>query len=180
MDRNRSLIEGILRRDEASLSCFYRQYAPKLRALIALKVADPHDGEEILQDTLFGFLEALRDFRGDAGIETYLTAICRHKIIDYYRRRKLRHLVFSQFPGLEDLVSPMLTPEEHLDAATLKQKLASAFGRLLPRYAKILKAKYEDDLSVEEIARQFSISFKSAESLLFRARRAFTTVFTSL
>lgn len=180
MDETRSLIDGILRRDEASLSRFYRQYAPKLRGLIALKVADPHDGEEILQDTLYAFLEAVRDFRGDSHIETFLTAICRHKIIDYYRRKKIRHLVFSQFPGLEDLVSPLLTPEEHLDAATLRQKLGSAFGRLLPRYASILKAKYEEDLSVEEIAARFSISFKSAESLLFRARKAFAETFAAL
>ena len=40
-----------------------------------IKVNNQFDAEEILQDTLFAFLEALRDFHGTSSLKTFLFAI---------------------------------------------------------------------------------------------------------
>jgi RNA polymerase sigma-70 factor (ECF subfamily) len=174
------LIEQILARDRRALALFYRRYSPKLIALIRSKVYNQADGEEILQDTLFGFLEAIRDFQGASSVKTFLFSICHHKIIDYYRRKKIRQMVFSQTPNLEALVSPLLNPEEELDMALLKEKISTVLSRILPRYRQLLVSKYVDNLSVDEVAKKFTLSFKSAESQLFRARKAFVELFLSI
>jgi RNA polymerase sigma-70 factor, ECF subfamily len=174
------LIEQILARDRQALALFYRRYSPKLITLIRSKVNNPADGEEILQDTLFGFLEAIRDFQGASTIKTFLFSICHHKIIDYYRRKKIRQMVFSQTPNLEALVSPLLNPEEELDTVILKEKISIVLGKILPHYRQLLVSKYVDNLSVAEVAKKFTLSFKSAESQLFRARKAFVELFLSI
>lgn len=177
---DKKLIEQILARDRRALAIFYKTYAPKLVSLIKNKVANPADAEEILQDTLFGFLEAIRDFQGNSSMKTFLFSICHHKIIDYYRRKKLKQMVFSQMPNLEVLVSPLLNPEEELDTTLLKEKIRNVLGKLLPHYKQLLVSKYVDNLSVEEVASKFMLSFKSAESQLFRARKAFVELFISI
>lgn len=177
---DQTLIEQILARDRRALALFYRRYAPKLVALIRNKVRNSADGEEILQDTLFAFLEAIRDFHGDSSIKTFLFSICQHKIIDYYRRKKMKQIVFSQTPNLEALVSPLFGPEEELDTTLLKEKISAVLGKILPHYRQLLVSKYIDNLSVAEVAKKFTLSFKSAESQLFRARKAFVALFLSI
>ena len=174
------LIAKILSRDRHALSVFYRTYAPKLKRYIQAKVNDARDGEEILQDSLFGFLEAIRDFQGKSNLQTFLFSIASHKVIDFYRRKKIKHIVFSKVPQLEALVSTLMSPEDELDAVLLKEKVASVLSRLMPNYKRVLVLKYFDHMSVEEIAQSLSITFKSAESKLFRARKAFVELFLSL
>lgn len=174
------LVTHILARDKRALSEFYRTWSPKLSRYIGAKVANPKDAEEILQDTLFAFLEGIRDFEGKSSLRTFLFSICQHKVIDFYRRKKLRHVVFSQVPQLESVVSTLLSPEEELDATLIREKIRTVFAGVLPRHRQILMMKYGEGLSVAEIARKLSLTFKSVESQLFRARRAFVELFISL
>ena len=176
----RDLVAKILARDRRALSFFYRHYTPRLSALIRQKIDNQGDAEEVLQDTLFAFLEAIRDFQGNSQLSTFLYAIGNHKIIDYYRRRKLRQVVFSRTPNLEALISPMLNPEEELDTTIMKEKIHRGLARIMPRYRQLIVSKYEEDLSVAEIAKKFALSLKGAESQLFRARKAFVALFLSI
>ncbi len=173
------MVEKILDRDAHALHGFYRTYAPKLTRYIQGKIRDTHDAEEVFQDTMFAFLESIRDFHGTCKISTFLFSIANHKVVDFYRRKKLRQCVFSQMPQLEELISPVLNPEEALDATVLKEKLRAVFAGLLPNYRIVLELKYMEDCSVVEIARQCSWTTKKAESLLFRARKAFMKAFVS-
>lgn len=175
-----NIIPKILARDRRALLTFYRRFAPKLTRFIAGKVGNPADAEEVLQDTLYAFLEAIRDFQGKSNIQTFLFSICQHKVIDYYRRKKLKHAVFSQMPQLEAIISPLISPEEQLDAVLVKEKIHAVLARLLPRHRQILMLKYLDGLSVEEIAKRLAMTFKSVESQLFRARKAFVERFISI
>jgi len=175
-----TLVDLILRRDRHALHEFYCMYAPRLQSFISRKVGNPHDAEEIVQDTLFAFLEALRDFQGNCSLSTFLFSIGRHKILDYYRRKKLTSFVFSQAPNFGDIISPLLNPEEALDATLLKEKLKTAFSLILPRYKIVLQLKYIENQPVSEIARYYSWTIKKTECLLSRARKAFVHVFLAL
>jgi RNA polymerase sigma-70 factor (ECF subfamily) len=174
------LVLKILARDRRALLTFYRRFTPKLSRYIRTKIGNPADAEEILQDTLFAFLESIRDFEGKSNVGTYLFSICQHKIIDFYRRKKMKHAVFSQMPQLAALISPLLSPEEELDATLAKEKIHTVLARLLPQYRQILILKYIEGQTVAEIARKLTLTFKSVESQLFRARRAFVELFISI
>lgn len=177
---DRKLVDHILSGDKAAVSGFYRAYQPALARYVHSKVANSADAEELTCDVLFGFLEALRDYTGGASMKTFLYAIARHKIVDYYRRRKIKQVVFSQVPQLESLVSPLLTPEEHLDLVHMKDKIHSTLRRIIPRYRQLLIYKYFEDMSVSAIASKCQASAKSVESRLSRARKAFVEAFITI
>jgi len=177
MVTDEKLMELILRKDEPALREFYNRYKNPLFRFIRGKVDKEEDCEEILQDTLFGFLESLRDFHGKSSMKTFLFSICHHKIIDFYRRKKFKHVVFSQVPQLEVLISPLMAPEEELDATLVKEKIMKVLSAILPIYREILIYKYFEGRPVSEIAAKLSLSFKSAESRLFRARKAFVETY---
>ncbi len=134
----------------------------------------------MLQDTLFAFLEAARDFMGNVKLSTFLFAIANHKIIDYYRKKKIIQIVFSKSSHLERLVSPLLNPEESYDAEMVKEKIHKTFGSILPHYKTLLQLRYFDNVPIKEIASRLSLTFKGAESQIFRARKAFIDAFISI
>ncbi|KKS97887.1 MAG: RNA polymerase, sigma-24 subunit, ECF subfamily, RNA polymerase sigma-70 factor, ECF subfamily [Candidatus Gottesmanbacteria bacterium GW2011_GWA2_43_14] len=173
----RKIVYQILRGDEAALTSFYKKYHPSLYTYISKKINTKEDIEEILQDSLLATIEALRDFSFKCSLFTFVCSIANHKIIDFYRRKKIQKIVFSKFEGFEPLLSTIFGPEEILDEEILKQRIKQTFRKLTPTYQVILKLKYVYGYSVEEIAEKLSITFKSAESQLFRARKAFASYY---
>jgi len=174
----KKLVSQILAGNERALRYFYNAYQLRLTNFIKSKIANEGDAEEILQDTFLASIEALRDFSFRCRLFTFIASIANHKIIDFYRRKKIKDVVFSRLPDVEPLVSTLFGPEDSLDEELLKEKIKQTFDRITPKYRQILKLKYIYGFSVDEIARKLSISFKSAESQLFRARQAFVLAYT--
>jgi DNA-directed RNA polymerase specialized sigma24 family protein len=74
-------------------------------------------------------------------------------------------------------VSHLLTPEEEYSQAEIQKAIEKTLKNLPWRYAKILKLKYIDGLTVKEIALRFTETVKQSEATLFRARKAFVGVY---
>lgn len=172
------LVTAILGGDEHALRQFWRDYSPKLLAFIRKRVANSEDADEIFQDTFLAAIESMRDFDFRSTLSTFICAIGQHKIIDYYRRRRIKQIFLSQIS--EDflpLVSQFLGPEEEFDTNEVKRRIGIVFEKLRPLYRKIIILKYIEGLSVTAIAKLLTVTSKSAESTLFRARMAFAEIY---
>lgn len=174
----KEIVEGILSGQEKQLRRFIRHFERPLTTFIGKRVGHQADLEEILQDTMLATIEGLRDFSFRSSLFTFICSIANHKVIDYYRKKKIKNIVFSRINDVEPLISTLLGPEDALDEEMLRQKIADTFRKIAPGSRKILKLKYVYGYSVIEIAGKLSISFKSAESQLFRARRAFAVAYS--
>lgn len=174
----KKIVREILTGNETTLRFFYTHFARPLRGFIAHRIGSEEDAEEILQDVLLATLEGLRDFSFRSSLFTFICSIANHKVIDFYRKKRIKNIVFSKLGDIEPLLCSLFGPEEALDEEILKEKIKKTFQKITPSYSKILKLKYIYGYSVTEIAHVLSISFKSAESQLFRARRAFVTNFS--
>lgn len=174
----KKIVKEILLGNERTLRFFYTHFARPLRSYIAHRINSEEDTEEILQDVLIATLEGLRDFSFRSSLFTFMCSIANHKVIDFYRRKKIKNIVFSRLGDIEPFLSTLLSPEEALDEELLKEKIKKTFQKMSPTYSKILRLKYIYGYSVTEIAHILSISFKSAESQLFRARKAFVANFS--
>jgi len=74
-----------------------------------------------------------------------------------------------------------VSPEARADGSVdLAERIGLALTVLPSKYRSVLEAKYEDKLSVAEIAQKWTESPKAVESLLTRARKAFRTAFGGL
>ena len=54
----------------------------------AYSVGDRETAKDLVQETFLSALQNLASFRGESAQETWLTAILKNKIIDYYRKKK--------------------------------------------------------------------------------------------
>lgn len=171
------LVEGILGGEERALSEFYRFFAPRVLNYIKGRIENRADGEEVLQDTLLATIEALRDYSGRSNLTTFVYAIAAHKVVDYYRKKKIKQVLFSRLPELGELVGTLLGPEEEFDEEILREKIELTLARLKPSYGVVLVLKYVDGLSVMEIAGRLLQSVKAIESRLFRAKKAFVKIY---
>jgi len=169
----RDLVKKILAGDQLVIKKFYKEYSPYLYASIATKVEKKEDIEEILQDTFLSILDSLPLFNFRSSLLTWAKQIAHHEVADFYRKRKIKSIVFSRLPFLENLVSEALGPDLVYQEKEIKEEINRVFKRLSEGYREILRLKYIEGLTVDEIAKVLSISFKSTESRLFRARLAF-------
>lgn len=169
----KELVKEILRGKKKAINKFYQAHQNKLLIFISKKVANKKDAEEILQDVFISALDSLPLFEFNSSLLTWLKAIAHHETVDFFRRKKLKTIVFSRFPFLERLVDQALSPELALQEKEMKQKILATFKNLSEGYAQILRLKYIEGLSMAEIAQKLGKTVKAVESKLSRARLAF-------
>ena len=142
---------------------------PLYRYCYWLAGGDPATAEDLRQETFLAAIHGIERFRGEVPLFAWLSAIARHKAVDELRLRR-RHVSLSEVR--EEPVSAV-SPEA--DAAMAEQ-CADVVETLwsLPRdYRIALLSRYMDDETVEAVALRLGRSYKAAESVLSRARKAF-------
>lgn len=157
----------------------YQKYQARLRKFISNKVGSEQDIEEILQESLIAAVDCLPLYSGKSTLFTWICGIARHEIADYYRKKKIKTFLFSHLPWLEELAHDALGPEQIFMRRELEEKVKKTLSRLSEGYAEVLRLKYYQGLSVEQIAIKLNETVKGVESKLFRARQAFIKVYTT-
>jgi len=145
----------------------------RLKKYIFSKVSSQTDGEEILQETLLSIHESFAFFKANSSFSTWACGIANHEIADFYRKKKIKTLLFSHFPFLEQLASEILSPDESLEKKEIRKEVKNVLSLLSEGYSEILRLKYYQGLSVADIAKKLKTSVKAVESKLSRAREAF-------
>lgn len=140
---------------------------------VAKRVDNFLDVEEIVQDTLISAMDSLPTFKGKSSEFTWLCAIARHEIGDFYRRKKIKQIVFSRLPWLKELVDEALGPELAYQELETKTRILRTFKNISEGYTRILRLKYIEGLSMKQIADKLNLTVKAVESRLTRARLAF-------
>ncbi len=170
----RRLVEKLLSGDSKALKSYYSGFKGRLFSYISNKVGNVQDTEEILQDVFMDSLDALRNFTFKSSLFTYLCSIAKHKVIDFYRKQKIKSVVLSALPeDITPLISQFLGPEEEFNVAEVRAQIELVLAKIKPSYAILLKLKYIEGLSMQEIAKKLLTTVKSVESNLFRARSSF-------
>jgi RNA polymerase sigma-70 factor (ECF subfamily) len=172
-----TLIRKILDGDKEAVRIFYERNKKRLFEFIFRKVLEKKDAEEILQDTFLSAIDSLALFSGKSSLLTFLGGIAKHEIADYYKKKRIKAIVFSRFENWQFLIDKSLRPDEQLVKKELSLRIKSVLKKILPRYKGLIRLKYIEGFSVKEIANNLKISEKSVESALFRARKAFVLAF---
>lgn len=155
----------------------FERYQPLVRNFLLQRNLSLAEAEEITQETFISVFEALPFYNGRSSLRTWICAIAQHELVDYYRKSKIKTVLFSVFPGLEKFVSRSLGPEAEFEKKELRRKVKKVFSLLTEGYAQVLRLKYIEGLSVQEIAKLLGETEKAVESRLTRARKAFVRVY---
>ena len=166
------LVEEVLRGKRGAATRFYREYAPRVRKYLLARLPSAEDSEDVLQDTFLSAFDSLPLYRGEAKVVSWIIAIARHEVADFYRKAYVRQLVEKTSPLFEEMVAEVSTPEFELQKKKLRKQFFKTYQGLSSQYQEVLSFRFERGMSVKDIAKRMKMSFKATESLLYRARQA--------
>lgn len=149
------------------------RYRKSIWGFVAKKIDDWGVVEEITNDVMMAGMLGKPNFRQESGEFSWLCSIAKHKVIDYYRKKKIKTILFSSNPIWEEVASAAIGPERDALKNELKQEIYKTLKELGEGYEKLLRLKYIDGLRIAEIAKLFKTSIKAVESKLIRAKARF-------
>lgn len=166
------LIKRILNGNENAVKIFYRKFSPQISRYIKRKVPK-NDVEDILNEVFFDVIDGLHLLRDHKQITSYIYSIAHNQIANYYRKKQIKTILLSQLPFLELIDNEIHRPDFQYEKNIIRDKIESTLHSLSKEYRTILQLHYEEDIPVKQIAVIMEISYKAAESLLYRARQSF-------
>ena len=175
----KELLEKIIKKDEKALIHVYKKYQPSIFNFVKSQINNYQLAEELTQDIFIDFIEALRDFRFQSSLKTFLFSIARHKVVDQIRKRKIKNILFSRLPSYIIESLKVVFIDEEIDKKELQEKIAKIINSLPNDYQLVLRLKYIEGIKIKEISEKLKMNFKATESLLFRARKSFIKVFNN-
>jgi RNA polymerase sigma-70 factor (TIGR02943 family) len=144
--------------------------------------------EDLVQETLLAALAAREDFRGLSAVRTWLLAILRRKIADYYRRKELpvepdadgtdftsrrsaiEGHVFRDDGSFRQTPARWKSPPESLEEGELREVLDRCMARLPAGFAVAFTLRELDQVPADEIRRRLGLSAGNLRVRLYRAR----------
>lgn len=169
-------IDKLKRGDVSAVSAWFRTYMPKMRVLVASKVSNTQDVDDICQEVFVNSLRQLPLYRGESSLWSWMCGIARHEIADYYRKRYAKR-VLKTVPLFEHV---LLQGSEKQDVDSDQSVVVFAIlSQMKRRSAQMLQLKYFEKMSVKHMAKFLQRSVKAVESDLHRARREFKTIWNT-
>jgi RNA polymerase sigma-70 factor, ECF subfamily len=166
------LVSGALAGSEQAFHQLVRRYERPVFSVILRIVRDPSRAEELAQDTFVKAFRGLHTYRPERKFSTWLLSIAHHVAIDEVRRGSLQT---EQLEETSKHYGSLSSGDETPDRATERREIAvivnDAIHRLSPEYAELIALKYEQDLTIEEVAEVTGLPIGTIKSSLHRARK---------
>lgn len=140
----------------------------RLRAYINAAVGNSANAADVLQRTNLVLWKKAAMFRRDAEFLPWALGVARNEVLGFIRDNARDRHVFSH-----EVASMLLdAASEHLSETQDRQELLSrCLERLPERSRNLLRLRYADDLSIEQIASQTDRTQDSVKSVLLRLRK---------
>jgi RNA polymerase sigma-70 factor (ECF subfamily) len=148
-------------------SVLYRRYFPRVKDKCYSFLKNKSQSEEFANDILSKAFEKLESFQGKSQFSSWLYSISYNAIIDYLRKKKQLHYPnWNQNNELPEIIDESDTEINELSY----ENLLEVFEKIHPEEKALLLMKYQDSLSLKEIATSLTISEDAVKMRLKRAR----------
>jgi len=144
-----------------------------------LRMCNNKDDAEDLTIEAFGrAFKRLEQYTPTYAFSTWLFKIASNNAIDFLRNKK-KNSALSLDTKMENdegqefsknIKSQTLDPEEHIIKKQKVEMLRDVVDKLKPRYKELVKMRYYEELSYEEIAVKLDLPVGTVKAQLFRAR----------
>jgi len=169
--------EATLQGDESAFPKLMERYKKPVYHMILKMVRNVDDAEDLTIEAFAKAFKNLKRFKKDYTFSTWLFRIATNNAIDFIRKKKLEtyslNTSFTDDSGDSvniDVEDRNLTPDEET-IKTQKIELVQMFVTKLPaKYQRLVRLRYFDELSYEEIAQELDAPLGTVKAQLHRAR----------
>jgi RNA polymerase sigma-70 factor (ECF subfamily) len=164
----RDLIERSKKGDPSAFEALVRKYQDRVYNLCRYMLQDPTNAQDAAQDVFLKAYKALKDFRPDSSLYTWIYRIAVTTCLDY--RKKSRREAFRTEPLSEDLPSAEPLPEQLYESGEIPNSIQLALQKLPEKLKAAIVLREIEELSYEEIAEVLHTSTGTVKSRISRAR----------
>lgn len=171
-------LPGLLARSRASpdaFADFYEQMAPQVLCFFATRTSEPQRAVDLTAETFAKAFEHRREFRGatDEQAAAWLWRIARNELAQHWRSRSVELAAVQRYEVERTLSDEELLEVERLMAAEeLREQIQHAVEGLPDDQREVVRLRFVDDLSYDEIAQKLGVSNDVVRTRTSRALRA--------
>lgn len=164
------LLDRVRAGDHAAFDAIVDRYERRVFA-IALRICRHHeDARDVSQDVFITVLRAVKGFRGDAQLSTWLHRVTVNAALDAVRKRQRR--ATSSVDELADHAAAEPGPEATAIESVRAAEVHRALGTLAPEHRALIVLHDLEGLDYAECAEALEIPLGTVKSRLHRARLA--------
>ncbi|WP_246047581.1 sigma-70 family RNA polymerase sigma factor [Leptospira ilyithenensis] len=160
-------LSGLMRSSQKGDSSSYRKLLEEtseiLRKALSIKIYDPNDREDVLQEILIAIHLSKHTFLPDKSFLPWLSAIAKYKIVDYIRKKermKKREIIRS---------NEYLPEKEYFDSEEdIKEYIEEILDKLSEKQRLIIRLLKLERMSVAETAKVMSMSQSAVKTAAHR------------
>lgn len=128
--------------------------------------------EEIVSDTFYTLIDALKSFNKNAHLKTYIFGIALNKIRQFWQKKYARHEVKL----FEDFIITETLEEDGKDNERLSKILPEVLGKLPEKYRQVLEERFFNEKSIRETAHKLRLSEANVRVIQSRALKKATEI----
>lgn len=173
----RLIDEAVHQKDEQAYAMLMQSYKKPVYHMILKMVRNVDDAEDLTIEAFAKAFKNLHKFKKDYTFSTWLFRIATNNTIDFIRKKKLETTSLSSSYTDDngttvsiDLPDKELNPQEKA-IKSQKIELIQLFVTKLPaKYQRLVRLRYFDELSYDEIAQELGAPLGTVKAQLHRAR----------
>ncbi|HUT31237.1 MAG TPA: RNA polymerase sigma factor [Sedimentisphaerales bacterium] len=175
--------------DEHAVRQWFERYADPLYTLVYYRLGgDAGMAEDVVQETFLRALVKIEDYEPTRGPMfawlSYLSKNCIKKMLRDNSRTVAYQLDDAALDAkLADAylqIDKQLLPQDILERVETADLVRIALGSIAPHYATVLRQRYYEKATAEQISKSLGSSAGAVRTLLYRARAAFKEAFLQL
>ncbi len=173
----RLIDKAVQEHDEQAYAELMERYKKPVYHMILKMVRNVDDAEDLTIEAFAKAFKSLHKFKKDYTFSTWLFRIATNNAIDFIRKKKLETMSlntsYQDESGADvtmDLKDKNLDPQEEAIKAQKIELMRLFVNKLPPKYQRLVRLRYFQELSYEEIAKELDAPLGTVKAQLHRAR----------
>jgi RNA polymerase sigma-70 factor (ECF subfamily) len=165
--------------DAAVRERFFDEYLEKVHSLVARRVANPHQVQDLVQEVFLKLHRSLGSYDPERALGPWVTTIAMNTLRDHWRASARRELPAELTPELDPGLDDSSSPSAALERQEFHEGLQSAIGRLSELSRTVLVSRAFDGEAFEDISRKVGRSEVAVRKRYSRAVASLRSMLTS-
>jgi RNA polymerase sigma-70 factor (ECF subfamily) len=169
--------KAVREKDQQAYASLMKRYKKAVYFMILKMIRDADDAEDLTMEAFAKAFRNLHKFKKDYTFSTWLFRIATNNTIDFIRKKKLKTMSLNNTMTDDggnsvtiDIEDDENNPQDEYIKSQRKEMVRIFVAKLPAKYRKLVKLRYFDELSYDEIAEELGKPLGTVKAQLHRSR----------